>query len=132
VSEASRENRFDADVDQYLAVGFKYIAIEQHKFDVIRAFEEEHNIKIMYPLIANNEYTYGQDSADAANFWYKTKGKADPIKIIDGVPVIQKYNENLVLEENYMRDSHGNFVYRIYTGGGDSSYSTISRARIIL
>lgn len=117
----SRENRFDADVDQYLAVGFKYIAIEQHKFNVIRAFEEEHNIKIMYPLIANNEYTYGQDSADAANFWYKTKGKADPIKIIDGVPVIQKYNENLVLEENYMRDSHGNFVYRIYTGGGDSS-----------
>ncbi len=112
--------RNSAKIDQYLAVGFKYISIEQKKFQLMLDWEAEHNAKILYPLIAENEYTYGIGSADAANYWYKTSNRNDPVKIVDGNPVSIAYSEDMVFEDNYLRDDDGNFVYHTYTGGGST------------
>ena len=114
--------RYSAAVDQYLAVGFKYISIEQSKFQVMRDWEEEHNLKLLYPLIAVNDYSFGVDTADAANYWYKTNSRNDPVKIVEGNPVAIPYSPDMVFEDNYLRDGENNFVYRIHTGGG--SYET--------
>lgn len=126
----NRERRFDANVDQYLAVGFLYVSIEQAQYAKIREYEAEHDIKILYPLIADNEFTFGANTANAANYWYKTTAKADPIKMVNGEPVVQKYDENLVLEHNYLTDEDGNFVYWKYAGGG-STETAQYRVRIL-
>lgn len=109
---------YTAAVDQYLAVGFKYISVEQSKYAEMKEWEEENGIKLFYPLIADNEYTY-QDitGVNSANFWYKTTGKCDPI---DASGNVFKYSEDVVLQENYMRDAFGNYVYYTYTGGGST------------
>ena len=101
---------YTASVDQYLSEGFKYFSIEQSMYQKILDWENETGLKVIYPLIAENEYTFDSTGKDAANYWYKTQGKCDPVKIIGGKAVVQSYDENLVLEENYMRDSSGNFV----------------------
>ena len=56
------------------------------------------------------------DSTDANN-WYKTK-KNTPVVTTSGKAVKMAYSEDLVLEDNYKRDSEGNLVYYEYTGGG--------------
>lgn len=111
-------SRTSAKVDQYLTVGFKYISIEQHKFQEMRDWEEAHNVKLLYPLIADNEYTFGANTADAANYWYKANNRNDPVKVVSGSPVSIPYSRDMVFEDNYLRDINGNFVYSIYTGGG--------------
>lgn len=110
--------RYSAKIDQYLTVGFKYISIEQTKFQQMRAWEEANNVTLLYPLIAENEYTFGVGTAEAANYWYKTSNRNDPVKIVDGNPVAIRYSDDMVFEDNYLRDAEGNFVYRSYTGGG--------------
>lgn len=114
--------RYSAAVDQYLAVGFKYISIEQAKYHELRAWEIEHNKKIFYPLIAENEYSFGVGTADAANYWYKTNAKNDPIKVVDGVDVPITYSEDMEFEDNYLRED-GEFVYFKPTGGGSHETS---------
>ncbi len=113
--------RYNAKIDQYLAVGFKYISIEQTRFQEIRDWEEANNLKVLYPLIADNDYAFGKNSADAANYWYKTNNRNDPVKIVDSNPVSIRYSDDMVFEDNYLRDGEGNFVYREYTGGGTTT-----------
>lgn len=110
--------RYKAAVDQYLAVGFKYISIEQSRYLEMRAWEEEKNLKLFYPLIASNEWTFGEGSADAANYWYKASTRNDPVKIVGGQAVPIPYAPDMVFEDNYMRDASNNFVYYVHTGGG--------------
>ncbi|MBQ8511290.1 MAG: ABC transporter permease [Clostridia bacterium] len=103
-------------IDNYLEVGFLYRAIEQDEYAKIIAWQEETGLQVVYPLIANNEYTI--DSTDA-NYWYKTSAKGDPITIDANGNVKEiKYKEGMVLEDNYKRDADGNPIYYEYTGGG--------------
>lgn len=117
----TKTTTYTVSVDQYLAVGFKYIAIEQSEYAKIKEYESQHDFKILYPLIADNEYTYGASTSDAANYWYKTQGKCDPIKIVDGEAVTQSYSTDLVLEDNYLRSEDGSYVYYTYAGGGSTT-----------
>ncbi len=120
MSGRTSQNSYTVAVDQYLAIGFKYIQIEQKQFAVIQEWEKQNNLKVLYPIIASNEYSYEPTSKEAANYWYKTNEKCDPIKIVDGEAVVQPFSDKLVLEENYMRDASGNFVYHVYSGGGST------------
>lgn len=104
-------------VDVYLEVGFIYRSIEQSEYQAIRAWEQETGKQVLYPLIEENEYT--EDVSDA-NYWYKTVKKM-PVSTKTGTVLKLKYSENLVLEDNYMRDESGNPVYFKYTGGGDAT-----------
>ena len=105
-------------VDTYLDVGFLYRSIEQSEYHKIVAFEEETGIKVLYPLVENNEYTPDPNNA---NYWYKrvknqpvstdATGDWDYITYAD-------LQEGVPLEDNYKRDAEGNVKYYEFTGGG--------------
>lgn len=107
---------YTADVDTYLEVGFMYKSIEQSEYTSIVEWQNETGIQVLYPLIEDNEWNF--DPLDA-NYWYKTK-KGAPIYLNDkGKAKEIKFEEGMVLEDNYVRDGEGNPVYFAYTGGGD-------------
>ncbi len=110
--DAFKKPYYTAQVDNYLEMGFIYKSIEQHQFDEIRAWEEEHGVRVMYPLIENNEFC--ADYKDANN-WYKMDSKYNPLNE-KGNKI--SYSEDLELVDNYRRDADGNLVYWEYTGGG--------------
>ena len=101
-------------IDTYLEVGFLYKSIEQAEYARILQWQEETGLQILYPLVADNEYTL--DPQDA-NYWYKSK-KGTPVTTASGNAKTVAYSDDLVLEDNYKRDAQGNPVYFEYTGGG--------------
>lgn len=101
-------------IDAYLEVGFRYLSIEQHELEKMRAWEAETGLNLLYPLIENNEYCVDPNDANA---WYKTV-KNGPVKVNNGNTKSLKYAEDTVLEDNYKRDSNGSPVYYEFTGGG--------------
>ena len=109
---------YNVKIDNYLSVGFEYIAIEQSKYREILEWEEETGLKVLYPLIAENEYCI--DPTDA-NYWYKSTSKGVPVSTAKGKDVRLEFSEDLVLEDNYLRDKEGNLVYYRYSGGGDAN-----------
>ena len=117
-----------ANVDTYLGVGFIYTTIEQSKYKEILEWEKETGIKVLYPLIEKNEYCLDYENA---NYWYKTQGKAVPVKVLeDGTVKKISFSEDMVLEDNYKRDANGNVVYYEYAGGGDQN-TAMFRVRIL-
>ncbi len=115
IDAAKKEKTYwTARTDTYLSVGFQYKSIKQSELANIQAFEEETGLHILYPLIEDNEYN--MDSTDANN-WYKAK-KNTPVTTASGKAKKMAYSEDLVLEDNYKRDSEGNLIYYEFTGGG--------------
>lgn len=103
-------------IDAYLEVGFMYKSIEQSEYAKIVAWQEESGCQVLYPLVEDNEWNL--DSTDA-NYWYKTK-KGNPCRInAQGMAKTVAFTEDIVLEDNYKRDSEGNPIYYEYTGGGN-------------
>lgn len=108
---------YDMEVDSYLRVGFLYQQVEQAEYDRIVAWQEETGLQVLYPMVENNEYN---PEYEDANNWYKAKAKTGPIRVDESGNVKNmKYSEDMVLEDNYVRDADGNVVYFQYTGGGD-------------
>ncbi|MCQ2771099.1 MAG: ABC transporter permease, partial [Clostridia bacterium] len=106
---------FDANIDTYLEVGFIYTSIEQSEYQKILDWEKETGLHVFYPLVADNEYN--MDPEDA-NLWYKSK-KYTPVKVVgEGKTKNIAYSDDMVLEDNYVRDAEGNLVYYKYAGGG--------------
>ncbi len=117
--------RYSYTIDAYLEVGFIYDDVTQEEYKRIVEWQEQTGIQVLYPLIAQNEYTYQPIDTNNANFWFKSNNKGDPIKLVkqsDGTMMAKtiKFDENAVLEDNYMRDEEGNLVYAIASGGGDN------------
>ena len=126
---------YEMKIDAYLSVGFIYKTIEQSEYKDILKWEQENGKKVIYPLIdTDNIYCY---DATNANYWYKTNGKGVPLTVksmgannrLDTKADVDDYldddevrlfdfSEDLVLEDNYKRDSNGNLVYYTYSGGG--------------
>jgi len=115
-------NFFPVRLDTYLEVGFMYDDVEQEEYARIVEWQEKTGIQVLYPLIdTQSGYCFNEDDA---NYWYKTKlrgtGKGMPVALNEnGKAVVQEYSDDLVLEDNYLRDGEGNLVYHQYTGGGD-------------
>ena len=106
-------------VDSFLEVGFLYRLVTQEEYQRILEWEKETGKRILYPLIADNEYTYQFDKTDA-NFWYKVDAKGNPLKVnADGEAKRIKLTDNMKFDDNYLRDENGNVLYTIYAGGGD-------------
>ncbi|MBR3964238.1 MAG: ABC transporter permease [Clostridia bacterium] len=106
-------NTFIARIDRYLEVGFVYMQISGEEMSNIREFERESGRTVLYPLVAQNEF-----SADAsnANLWYKTDRRLNPVD--EGGERIP-YSEDMTLSENYMRSEDGTPVYAVSSGGED-------------
>jgi len=106
---------FSCRVDTYLEVGFMYRSIQQSELAKIQAWEEEHGVKVLYPLVEDNKWNV---DINDANYWYKSN-KGTPISLdANGKAKTLEYSADLVLEDNYKRDAEGNLVYYEYTGGG--------------
>ena len=115
------KDRFAAEIDAYLEVGFVYMTVEQAEYQRILDWEKETGIQVLYPIIAQNEYTYQPLDVTNANYWYKTNQKGDPIRIDEnGNTKKISFKDNAVLEDNYKRDENGNVVYFENAGGGNN------------
>ncbi|MCB9498885.1 MAG: ABC transporter permease [Bacillales bacterium] len=113
---AGNEDVYQSRTDAYLSQGFMYIQIEQSEYQNILDWQEETGLTILYPLIANNEYN--PDTSNA-NYWYKMNSKLTPVSVDENDHVTKlSYSEDLVLQDNYMRNSEGQLVYYTYIGGG--------------
>ena len=120
--------RYHYTLDAYLEVGFIYQTVTQAELKKIEAWQEETGIQVLYPLIAENQYTYHPIDENNANFWFKSNAKGDPIKTViqaDGTVQDKKitFSDTAVLEDNYMRDAEGNIMYSRAWGGGDTETS---------
>ena len=103
-------------VDAYLEVGFVYKDIEQHQLQAILDWQEKTGKRLLYPLIEDNEWCIDTENA---NYWYKTDARLNPVTVDEWGDVTRlKYKENMVLDDNYLRDANGNPVYYKYHGGG--------------
>ena len=112
-------NTYDVRVDTYLEVGFLYMSIEQQELQKILDFEAESGLKVLYPLVENNEFN--PDASDANN-WYKAKKVGNPIYLNkNGKAKSLEYSMDMVLEDNYKRDADGNVIYWEYSGGGNAA-----------
>ena len=122
-------NYFPTVVDAYLQIGFVYLDVEQEEYRRIEQWQEQTGIQVLYPLIDTySEYCF--DAADG-NFWYKTNRRCMPVILNEsGKAKVQSYSEELVLEDNYLRDGEGNPVYHQYTGGGDID-TALFRIRVL-
>ncbi len=114
-------------IDNYLEVGFIYLQVSDAQYNEMLAWQEDTGIQLLYPLIENNEYNFSNTSSSLqknANWWYKTDEKGAPVKTNSNGEVVKiKYDslDELVLEDNYVRDAEGNPVYRtIYGAAGES------------
>ena len=115
---AKKEKKtYTGTIDTYLEVGFQYRSIKQSEYEEIVAWEKETGLKVLYPLVENNEFCF--DSGNA-NFWYKTNSKGVPVSVNPKTGKVTKleYSDDLILEDNYKRDAEGNLKYYEYTGGG--------------
>ena len=119
-----QKERYNITVDAYNEVGFKYITVTQEEYARIQEWQSQPgNPQILYPLIAENQYTYHPLKVDNANYWFKTNAKGDPIKLVTDnygktVEKVIKFSDDAVLEDNYLRDADGNLVYSVASGGG--------------
>lgn len=119
---------YNAAYDTYLAVGFLVKDVEQKEYEAIRAWEKKTGIPVLYPLIdTSNEYYNPTVGELEGNFWYKTDAKLNPVVTKDANgnelanPKKIAYSEDMILEDNYLRDENGDPVYWTYSSGGDAS-----------
>ena len=105
-------------VDAYLEVGFIYKDIEQERLQDILGWQEATGKPLLYPLIADNEWCADIENA---NYWYKTDSKLNPVAVSDlGSATRIKYKEDMILQDNYLRNANGEIVYYKYHGGGSA------------
>jgi len=123
-----KKPRYSYSIDEYLELGFRYVQVSQTELKAIEEWQKAEGIQVIYPLIAENEFTYHPIDTSNANFWFKTNEKGDPIRLVaqaDGSVAAKKisFSEDAVLEDNYLRDAEGNIVYSVASGGGDMETS---------
>ncbi len=112
---------FETTYDEYLDFGFLFKSIQQSEYNAIIAWQQETGIQVLFPLLdTNSGYQFDPGDYTIANWWYKTSGKGVPVTVNNGKAKTLSYSEDLVLEDNYLRDANGNCVYYQYTGGGDT------------
>ncbi len=129
--DATRKERlsYPGRIDVYLEVGFLYKSIEQQEYAKIKEWEAETGIQVLYPLI-DDESPYCGDPLDA-NYWFKNK-KGTPVRVMENGTVRNiEFSEDMVLEDNYLRDDDGNPVYYEYTGGGSDFDKAQYKVRVL-
>ncbi len=124
-------NMTDVKLDSYLQVGFVYLDVTQDEYANMQKWQEENNIQLLYPLIAENQYNmyYATNQPPNPNWWYKTDTKGRPV---DNSGKVIKYDDvmDVVLEDNYMREADGSYKYWQYKGGGNEQ-TAMYRVRVL-
>lgn len=96
-----------ANIDTYLAVGFRYMSVSMDEYEDIKAWQEEKGIQVLYPMVdTDNEFC--SNPADA-NYWYKSDN-SNPVDDNGKKLSIEKIKKN-GFADNYLRDENGNVKY---------------------
>ena len=124
-------NFYYVNVDEYLSVGFIYKQVSQDEYARMLAWQEETGIQLLYPLINTKENCF--DAVDA-NWWYKTDAKGNPLRTNAAGNLVKiKFDDinDVVLEDNYLRDSKGELRYWKYQGGGNTVETAEYQVRVL-
>ena len=114
-------------LDSYLEVGFVYKSISREKYLDIIEWERNSGMQVLYPLIADNEYSAGGSDA---NMWYKVDSDGLPVSVGENGLTPIPVSENMAFSDNYLYDSEGNAVYSAPYGGGSSEARSL-RVRVL-
>ena len=131
---------YNVNVDEYISVGFIYIQVSKTEYEQMEAWQEEHGIQLIFPLVNTEEYCF--DATDA-NCWYKTDDKGKPIYTYEGAYGRVNWNYinydnigDVVLEDNYLRypeghSKEGELRYYVYQGGGNTPETAERKVRTL-
>lgn len=125
IINSKKDGRYTARVDNYAMVGFVYMQITQKEYESIKTWQNEHGIKILYPMIAENEFNPNYNDA---NCWYRTDTSKRNTPIDEtGAPI--NFSKTVKLSDNYERDKDGELIYSKRVGGNSEDASL--RVRVL-
>ena len=108
-SKRSTNNTYKIEYDTYEAVGYVSVTLTNAQYEDIKAFEEENDVQILYPLIDSSKINCNAYKNDA-NVWYLTDAKG-----------VADRDSKGNLQDIYLRDENGNEVYTTSLSGGKVS-----------
>ncbi len=109
---------YDLEVNRYLELGIEYKTLTFEEFEKIQAYQDEHDIQIIYPWV---EYE-AINKVDDADIWYQcdTKGLAKLDADGNFVPVYSSRQSIAGAEYHSKRieGDDGSYIYSFSVGGG--------------
>ena len=112
ISFTKSGDRYRAVVDSYLEVGFIYMTVTEGEYLEMLEYEKNTGVELLYPLIAENEYSPARPDA---NIWYRTDSRG---RAIDENGDLLDFSDDIALVDNYLRNEAGEPIYSVYSGGG--------------
>ncbi len=109
-----------AKVQQYYEIGFIYASVTSDEYAKILTFEEEHDMKIVYPMLDTTKMEANSIITANPNYWYITQ---------NGYPVdasgnrISKESGLKNLQPAYLTDSDGNVQFYSLGGASGNQYN---------
>ena len=109
---------YDLEVNRYLELGIEYKTLTFEEFEKIQAYQDEHDIQIIYPWV---EYD-AINRVDDADIWYQCDAKGLAKLDADGnfVPVYSSRQSIAGAEYHSKRieGDDGSYIYSFSVGGG--------------
>jgi ABC-type dipeptide/oligopeptide/nickel transport system permease subunit len=118
----------DVRIDTYYNVGFQYFTVSVEQYYVIREWEEENGLRVIYPMIdrRNTQFMNVRNEHDA-NFWYRhalhqnrnvpLNAQGRPMTTVEEMMehgLVDNYLRNAAGEVQYFqRATQGNYVIRV-------------------
>ncbi len=103
-TENGRSNvYYDVVIDNYRAVGYVYINLTKAEYEKALAYEEEHDVQLLHPMVDTSQVLQSQNETNA-NYWFvhNQKGVADRDAQGNLVPI---YKEDESSEDGYAYSS---------------------------
>lgn len=100
-TDTNGKTYYELYVDTYEKVGFIYADLSQTEYDALKAYQNETNIQVMYP-IPDNYKTNFVSVTSSANLWYQL---ADESTTTNGASAHHDENGNPVYVNNYKTGS---------------------------
>ena len=85
-------------LDTYNAVGVQYLRVSTAEYQAIQAYQDAHNVQIIYPITEPSLRPEAEQDQNNANIWYQTKkGDGNKTEIIydangNLIPIYQAYD----------------------------------------
>ena len=102
-------------VDSYEKVGFAYVDLSQEQYNALKAYQNETQIQVIYPM-PNNYKTTFTSSVTSANLWYEL---ADDSAASNGLSAHHDENGNPIYVPNYKTGSENAGKYDSLRIAGD-------------
>ena len=82
-SSTSNTTFYDVRLDSYYSNGMTFLTLTEAEFEKMQAWQEEHNIQLIYPAVDDDKILNNSKKNDP-NIWYETDRKGTPVLDKDG------------------------------------------------